>query len=1072
MTFLGWVTRAIIGCWLVTRSLHQHLIGCTLVCLYLQKARIPARRVLSMPHVFPNSLNHKAVKSNIIMSLGSPLYLEFKFARLLLQPLEDPHPLSRFGICGYSRQSNGTGLSSLPNNPPNAGHQQSHPSPNTESHQSHSPSAPIRLMPRIMNHTQSAPAGSGYILGGYPSPLLEQHKNIVLNLYKHGTCEDFNPDSTTQSCHLQECSVGAGTATPLDSFPTEDLEMTRTEGQCQCEWDIMDEPYSTSEEEEIFLQQHNLTRNSLQHLKEQSLGTREGLGRFITFLEDTLGIHLLHFWMDCEEFRERVSETEASPNPEETRHLSAHLYRFIQNKYLPYLTAECQEQIRLSQQNWGPTFPALRRSQYDALRRLRSYWVPRFLIHQKLSLHRRLDLISPYTETIESEPQIQLGPNKQSPGTTGRGTEGGKNTSTWTGLQCGSSHSSLVQRMIRALMSDCQAGSPFLHFLSRFDSQKRTQMFLLCQALAERDIRGSEDDDSSWEIQMPKYRDPIWQEGSLEYVAEFWEHLDHAAGDMQSLAWGSIGWMELGALCESWLCFLRYDVAQFLEHCVPTLNQDPKTSLDLSPRGDTHKRTKKGKASRAVHFREGKPKHQRKTVSFIQQGQDEAVCGYPINEPPDSLEMLENKAVYKVYRKVIQDTEEPATLKALETLQALKGTTGGRKMLRLVEEVLELESIQRPLLKGLRKRLVSDLLKARVSSPSLEGVIDYLHSCLSQSFGQFWEEMVKRLKECGVDQPGNENWARLEPILQVFANKMIMSRLHGTRTIPQHSAQAQPTSEDKTTFRQALYLASQGWPTSEVLHFLSYLQTHSAQEGHSLLENNLLCCLEVQKYKNAHHAMPDQGLLRTKVRVIRERFLLPHPNHLLELDPHRLQAYLQESEAALVMDQPSLSIFDGLQDSLCGPLLPFWAGFRKLWLLRSSASARRKPVLRAQQILHKRLAQFESAETPLKTFHLPPVQHSSSMVSFSFSISHGVTVKENQDLQSIPASPAEDRASQDSQLPQLSRSSSKAKQLHTPLGSKTSLDSQLLPLSRSSSGEKHVLTLGGGTTGQPVSPTC
>ncbi|MEE6477283.1 hypothetical protein FKM82_011450 [Ascaphus truei] len=95
---------------------------------------------------------------------------------------------------------------------------------------------------------------------------------------------------------------------------------------------------------------------------------------------------------------------------------------------------------------------------------------------------------------------------------------------------------------------------------------------------------------------------------------------------------------------------------------------------------------------------------------------------------------------------------------------------------------------------------------------------------------------------------------------------------------------------------------------------------------------------------------------------------------------------------------PSLSIFAHLQDSLCDSLLPFWAGFRKAWLDRSPASAQRVPVLRVQQMLRKRLALFEVVQTPLKTFHLPLVQLSPGrrlqpMITFSFSMSRGVTLK-------------------------------------------------------------------------------
>ncbi|MEE6517035.1 hypothetical protein FKM82_026966 [Ascaphus truei] len=149
------------------------------------------------------------------------------------------------------------------------------------------------------------------------------------------------------------------------------------------EWATQDEVSAAIEEEESFLQQHNLTRSSLQRLKEESLGTREGMGKFVDFLQDTLGSYLLHFWMDCEEFKECSIDLEANYSPVEARHRSVHLFRCIQGKYQVCLSPECQEQIRVSQQNWGPTFHALKRPQYDALRRLRSYWVPRFLIHQQ-----------------------------------------------------------------------------------------------------------------------------------------------------------------------------------------------------------------------------------------------------------------------------------------------------------------------------------------------------------------------------------------------------------------------------------------------------------------------------------------------------------------------------------------------------------------------------------------------------------------------------------------------------------------------------------------------------------------
>ncbi|XP_018429513.1 PREDICTED: uncharacterized protein LOC108802124 [Nanorana parkeri] len=368
------------------------------------------------------------------------------------------------------------------------------------------------------------------------------------------------------------------------------------------------------------------------------------------------------------------------------------------------------------------------------------------------------------------------------------------------------------------------------------------------------------------------------------------------------------------------------------------------------------------------------------------------------SEPDTLLEMMQNRTVYKVYRKVVHETEEHKTLKALEILHVLQSDKGDRKVVGLVQKVLELDVIHLPHLQGLKKRLTQELAKGRISSLTVKEVTSFLSSLVSPSFHMFWSEMLGRLKDYGMEQPGDEGWARLEPILQVLTSKMVHKRLHGRKNNACHPAQMQPTKEDISAFNRALQLAAEGWPTPEVLHFLRYLQMHGPEEGLLLLENNLLCCLEVQKYRNAHHAMPDRGLLRRKVQVVKERFLLPQGNSILQAPPEILAAALRDAEAAARADLPVISIFNQLRDSLCDSLLPFWAGFRRTWLIRSSESAKKVPLLRVQQMLRKRLALFEVEERPLRTFHLPPVQHPPeksppSVLTFSFSISHGITVK-------------------------------------------------------------------------------
>lgn len=285
--------------------------------------------------------------------------------------------------------------------------------------------------------------------------------------------------------------------------------------------------------------------------------------------------------------------------------------------------------------------------------------------------------------------------------------------------------------------------------------------------------------------------------------------------------------------------------------------------------------------------------------------------GQLLSEPDTLIEVLQNRTVYKVYRKVVQETEDPQTLRALELLHALQSDKSDRKVVGLVQKILDLELFHFPHLQGLKKRLTQELSKGKITNLSIKEVTLFLSSLLDPSFHNFWSEMNGRLKDYGVEQPGDEGWARLEPILQVLTSKMVLKRLRGRKNNVGHQAQMQPTVEDIRAFNRALQLAAEGWPTPEVLHFLRYLQTHGTEERLPLLENNLLCCLEVQKYKNAHHAMPDRGLLRRKVQVVRERFLPPDGNSVLQVGSLKLVGYvipqhLTKSEI-LILGRPPLS---------------------------------------------------------------------------------------------------------------------------------------------------------------------
>jgi len=60
-----------------------------------------------------------------------------------------------------------------------------------------------------------------------------------------------------------------------------------------------------------------------------------------------------------------------------------YLIRDIQDKYKMNLTSEASTQISKAASNSTLSHTIFIRTQYDVLRRLRAYWVPRFLIHQE-----------------------------------------------------------------------------------------------------------------------------------------------------------------------------------------------------------------------------------------------------------------------------------------------------------------------------------------------------------------------------------------------------------------------------------------------------------------------------------------------------------------------------------------------------------------------------------------------------------------------------------------------------------------------------------------------------------------
>ena len=75
-------------------------------------------------------------------------------------------------------------------------------------------------------------------------------------------------------------------------------------------------------------------------------------------------------------------------------------YRDIQDKYRLSLTREARKQIQQAAHDHGLSHNVFIRTQYDVLRRLRTYWVNRFLIHKERMDELRYSIIAVISEIV------------------------------------------------------------------------------------------------------------------------------------------------------------------------------------------------------------------------------------------------------------------------------------------------------------------------------------------------------------------------------------------------------------------------------------------------------------------------------------------------------------------------------------------------------------------------------------------------------------------------------------------------------------------------------------------------
>nr|XP_060633630.1 uncharacterized protein LOC132776233 [Anolis sagrei ordinatus] len=590
-------------------------------------------------------------------------------------------------------------------------------------------------------------------------------------------------------------------------------------------------------------------------------------------------------------------------------------------------------------------------------------------------------------------------------------------------------------RFLQALMYDLGDEDGFLHYLTRFEDPEKTQNLLLWRKLKlyesawEQQSTQSEVHQIALQI-LDTFLESYAESNAslsfsmLEYIQHLKTMLCMGNGDLKPSTFEPLAHYILVVLASSWLHYVRHDITSFLEYCAPTPHFDTESTETITQnvKQETDDRIKKERQHSWLHDPQGRGRRKKKGRKKgapkpydIEQGMEgKSPTGQEAPTLQNEPDLLSNTVVLKVFRKAahkMQDVELERILRLLQEMEACQEAAEREKRMDCVKKFLDIcdkpgkgrSNAQLP--KELKIRLKEELDQGEISDFSWNEIRLFLHSIVTPGFEQFWDEVSKWLKKHVLQEPSQipeEHWRKLEPLLQSIAARVALEHLRSQKGQGgSASATAQPTREDKVSFWQSVKKAAEGWPTIEILHFLKHLQLH----GPPVLESGLHFLLEVQKFKNAHHAWPDMALLKKKVKVIRECFLTSQiePQLQVAVDTKRLGRAVRAAERALQKENPfpPPGLFDELKDSVFSILLPYWAAFQKQWLKRSPTSAQKAPVLRHQLLLQKRKAMFEAPQKFPQSLQLPPLQQpkrgqgSSCQdgLIYAFSLSKGLTLQ-------------------------------------------------------------------------------
>ncbi|XP_078313752.1 uncharacterized protein LOC111129190 isoform X10 [Crassostrea virginica] len=372
-----------------------------------------------------------AREERLPLFLSTQLFREFKLCKLLLRPLDDRYSASRNSsnqLRGYSRQSESY-VSSLSNSADNSGHDeiddeemaimQSQFQNSTLFKYQRPGSRAVSMPTRLDFEAEFYVQGSTATPGTQEPPPSETmpksasfKKKIreVTNRDEEGDIPDRKPsvvkfDPATSDVkskrsaqkdrrqkseveeafmrHARVLSAPLNYADYMRHPMFGDFDFLFGEDEPDPDGRVyvsfQDERVSEEQTETDVKNMEGRLKMSLQQLKEQVLGKHDSMEGFKEFLADTAGIHLLNFWLDCEYFKDAMENFDEIFNMD----IRNRLFRDIQDKYKLNLTEEARDQITKASCNSSLSHTVFIRTQYDVLRRLRAYWVPRYLIHME-----------------------------------------------------------------------------------------------------------------------------------------------------------------------------------------------------------------------------------------------------------------------------------------------------------------------------------------------------------------------------------------------------------------------------------------------------------------------------------------------------------------------------------------------------------------------------------------------------------------------------------------------------------------------------------------------------------------